>query len=107
MFAWSKALLLTARCLSPLNICLDVRLVLGVAIDCYVSLTTGKGRIPAGACEKVASDLGVSLGTPVSSTAIVCLTRVWQPLFPPFCIKTFEFGLQRWQISLDHYYVYV
>ena len=39
--------------------------------------------------------------------AIVCLTRVWQPLFPLFCDKTFEFAIQTWQISLDHYYVYV
>ena len=36
--------------------------------------------------------------------AIVCLTRVWQPLF---CVKTFEFAIQTWQISLEHYYVYV
>ena len=39
--------------------------------------------------------------------AIVCLTRVWQPPFPFFCDKTFEFDTQTWQTSLEHYYVYV
>ena len=39
--------------------------------------------------------------------AIVCLTRVWQSLLPLFCDKTFEFTIQTWQTSLDHYYVYV
>ena len=38
---------------------------------------------------------------------IVCLTRVWQSLFPLFCDKTFEFAIQTWQTSLEHYYVYV
>ena len=38
---------------------------------------------------------------------IVGLTRVWQPLFPLFCDKTFEFAIQTWQTSLEHYYVYV
>ena len=38
---------------------------------------------------------------------IVCLTRVWQSLFPLFCVKTFEFAIQTWQTSLEHYYVYV
>ena len=40
-------------------------------------------------------------------TAIVCLTRVWQSLLPLFCDKTFEFAIQTWQTSLEHYYVYV
>ena len=40
-------------------------------------------------------------------TAIVCLTRVWQSLFPLFCDKTFEFAIQTCQTSLEHYYVYV
>ena len=39
--------------------------------------------------------------------AIVCLTRVWQSLLPLFCDKTFEFSIQTWQTSLEHYYVYV
>ena len=38
---------------------------------------------------------------------IVCLTRVWQSLLPLFCYKTFEFAIQTWQTSLEHYYVYV
>ena len=38
---------------------------------------------------------------------IVCLTRVWQSLLPLFCDKTFEFAIQTWQTSLEHYYVYV
>ena len=38
---------------------------------------------------------------------IVCLTRVWQSLLPLFCDKTFEFVIQTWQTSLEHYYVYV
>ena len=40
-------------------------------------------------------------------TAIVCLTRVWQSLLPLFCDKTFEFAIQTWQASFEHYYVYV
>ena len=40
--------------------------------------------------------------------AIVCLTRVWQSLFPLFCDKTFGFAIQTWQTrSLEHYYVFV
>ena len=39
--------------------------------------------------------------------AIVCLTQVWQSLLPRFCDKTFEFAIQTWQASLEHYYVYV
>ena len=39
--------------------------------------------------------------------AIVCLTQVWQSLLPLFCDKTFEFAIQTWQTSLEHYYVYV
>ena len=39
--------------------------------------------------------------------SIVCLTRVWQSLLPLFCDKTFEFTIQTWQTSLEHYYVYV
>ena len=39
--------------------------------------------------------------------SIVCLTRVWQSLLPLFCDKTFEFAIQTWQTSLEHYYVYV
>ena len=39
--------------------------------------------------------------------AIVCLTRVWQSLFQLLCDKTFEFAIQTWQTSLEHYYVYV
>ena len=39
-------------------------------------------------------------------TAIVCLTRVWQSLLPLFCDKTFQFAIQTWQTSLEHYYVY-
>ena len=39
--------------------------------------------------------------------SIVCLTRVWQSLLPLFCDKTFEFSIQTWQTSLEHYYVYV
>ena len=27
--------------------------------------------------------------------------------FPTFCDKTFEFAIQTWQTSLEHYYVYV
>ena len=42
-----------------------------------------------------------------SATIIVCLTRVWQSLLPLFCDKTFEFAIQNWQTSLEHYYVYV
>ena len=38
---------------------------------------------------------------------IVCLTQVWQSLLPLFCDKTFEFAIQTWQTSLEHYYVYV
>ena len=41
------------------------------------------------------------------SATIVCLTRVWQSLFPLFCDKTFKFAIQTWQTSLEHYYVYV
>ena len=37
----------------------------------------------------------------------VCLTRVWQSLLPLFCDKKFEFAIQTWQTSLEHYYVYV
>ena len=40
-------------------------------------------------------------------TPIVCLTQVWQSLLPLFCDKTFEFAIQTWQTSLEHYYVYV
>ena len=36
---------------------------------------------------------------------IVCLTQVWQSLLPLFCDKTFEFAIQTWQTSLEHYYV--
>ena len=39
--------------------------------------------------------------------AIVCLTQVWQSLFPFFCDKTFVFAIQTWQTTLEHYYVYV
>ena len=39
--------------------------------------------------------------------AIVCLTQVWQSLLPLFCDKTFEFGIQTWQTSLEHYSVNV
>ena len=50
MAVWSTALPLTANCLSPVRV-----------------------RIPSGACEKVASDMGLgggfSLGTPASSTS--------------------------------------
>ena len=38
---------------------------------------------------------------------MVCLTRVWQSLFPLFCDKTIEFAFQTWRTSLEHYYVYV
>ena len=38
---------------------------------------------------------------------IVCLTRVWQSLFPLFCDKMLEFAFQTWRTSLEHYYVYV
>ena len=38
---------------------------------------------------------------------IVGLTRVWQSLLPLFCGKTFEFAIQTWQPSLEHYYVFV
>ena len=38
-------------------------------------------------------------------STIVCLTRVWQSLFLLFCDKTFEFAIQTWQTSLEHYYV--
>ena len=38
---------------------------------------------------------------------IVCLTLVSQSLLPLFCDKTFEFAIQTWQTSLEHYYVYV
>ena len=41
------------------------------------------------------------------SLFIVCPTRVWQSLFPLFCDKTFEFAIQTWQTSLEHYYMYV
>ena len=41
------------------------------------------------------------------SVSIVCLTQVWQPLFPLFCDKTFKFAIQTWQTTLEHYYVYV
>ena len=37
----------------------------------------------------------------------VCLTRVWQQLFPFFWDKTVEFAIQTLQTSLEHYYVYV
>ena len=30
---------------------------------------------------------------------IVCLTRVWQPLFPFFCDKAFKFAIQTWHTS--------
>ena len=39
--------------------------------------------------------------------AIVCLTQVWQSLLPLFCDKSFDFAIQTWQTSLEHYYVYV
>ena len=39
--------------------------------------------------------------------SIVCLTRVWQSLFPLFCDNTFEFAIQTWQTSLEHYLVRV
>ena len=42
-----------------------------------------------------------------SHVSIVCLTRVWQSLYRLFCDKTFEFAIQTWQTSLEHYYVYV
>ena len=32
---------------------------------------------------------------------------IWQSLFPLFCDETFEFAIQTWQTSLEHYYVYV
>ena len=38
---------------------------------------------------------------------IVCLTQVWQSLLPLFWDKTFEFAIQTWQTSLEHYSVYV
>ena len=38
---------------------------------------------------------------------IVCLTQVWQSLFPYFCDKTFEFGIQTWQTLWEHYYMFV
>ena len=41
------------------------------------------------------------------TVTILCLTRIWQSLFPLFCDKTFEFAIQTWQTSLEHYYVYV
>ena len=40
-------------------------------------------------------------------TTRVCLTRVCQSLFPLFCDKTFEFAIQTWQTSWEHYYAYV
>ena len=42
-----------------------------------------------------------------TNVPIVCLTRVWQPLFPLFGDKTFAFAIQTWQTSLEHYYMYV
>ena len=33
----------------------------------------------------------------LAECVIVCLTRVWQSLFPLFCDKTFEFSIQTWQ----------
>ena len=39
--------------------------------------------------------------------SIVCLTRVWQSRLTLFCDRTFEFAIQTWQTSLEHYYVYV
>ena len=46
------------------------------------------------------------LNISIQTETIVCLTRVWQPLFPLFCDKTFEFAIQTWQTTLEHYYVY-
>ena len=37
----------------------------------------------------------------------MCMPRVWQPLFPLFGDKTFEFAIQTWQSSFEYYYVYV
>ena len=42
--------------------CSDGRVVLGTAPDCLLCLTTAWVRIPALACEKVASDLGLGGG---------------------------------------------
>ena len=44
---------------------------------------------------------------PFVTRSIVGLTRVWQSLLPLFCGKTFEFAIQTWQPSLEHYYVFV
>ena len=38
------------------------RSINGAGADCSLSLTTARVRIPAGACEKVNSDLGVGGG---------------------------------------------
>ena len=40
MAVWSKALTLTARCLSPLRACPDGHVVSEAASDCSLSLTT-------------------------------------------------------------------
>ena len=48
-----------------------------------------------------------NLLTVYQNRSIVCLNRVWQPLFPLFCDKTFEFAIQTWQTTLEHYYMYV
>ena len=49
----------------------------------------------------------VNNGIPDDRVARSSLTRVWQSLLPLFCDKTFEFAIQTWQTSLEHYYVYV
>ena len=52
-------------------------------------------------------DDGGAIYGDMSTLPIVCLTQVWQSLLPLFCDKTFEFAIQTWQNSLEHYYVYV
>ena len=59
--------------------CSDGLVVLGAATDCTLSLTTAWVRIPAWACEKVASNLGLGGG----------FRRVLQ--FPPL-LTTYTYG---------------
>ena len=51
--------------------------------------------------------LSIDLKACIIVPPIVCLTQVWQSLLPLFCDKMFEFAIQTWQTSLEHYYVYV
>ena len=64
-----KTLALTTCCPSPLRACPGGGVVLCVATDCLRSLTTA----PFGACDKVASDLGLHL-----QLASHELATIWQ-----------------------------